>query len=101
MVGGLCCPLPLRPCPQGKVGSLERRRTDRGQSHDSGNPERILKELRYPNQKNPDERLNADMRHAIGAKVPVRTKSELKAAAGDHMKEFAPTSKTLRVEYAA
>ena len=34
---------------------------------------------------NPDERLNADMKHAIGAKVPVRTKSKPKAAAEDHM----------------
>jgi transposase len=37
----------------------------------------------YAPELNPDERLNADMKHAIGAKVPVRTKSKLKAAAED------------------
>jgi transposase len=39
----------------------------------------------YAPELNPDERLNADMKHAIGAKVPVRAKSKLKAAAEDHM----------------
>ena len=34
---------------------------------------------------NPDERLSADLKHAIGAKVPVRTKPKLKAATEDHM----------------
>ena len=39
----------------------------------------------YAPELNPDGRLNVDMKHAIGAKVPVRTKSKLKAAAEDHM----------------
>ena len=39
----------------------------------------------YAPELNPDERLNADMKHAIGAKVPVRTKPKLKAAAENHM----------------
>ena len=39
----------------------------------------------YAPELNPDERLNADMKHAIGSKVPVRTKSSLKAAAENHM----------------
>jgi transposase len=39
----------------------------------------------YAPELNPDERLNADMKHAIGAKVPVRTKPKLKGAAEDHM----------------
>jgi transposase len=39
----------------------------------------------YAPDLNPDERLNADMKHAIGAKVPARTKSKLKAAAEEHM----------------
>ncbi|MFO7703568.1 MAG: IS630 family transposase, partial [Halopseudomonas sp.] len=30
-------------------------------------------------------RLNADLKHAIGSKVPARTKAKLKAAAVDHM----------------
>jgi len=38
-----------------------------------------------PLELNPDERLHADMKHAIGAKTPVRTKSKLKAAVEDHM----------------
>ena len=36
-------------------------------------------------QHNPDERLNADLKYAIGSKVPVRTKTKLKAAATTHM----------------
>jgi transposase len=39
----------------------------------------------YAPELNPDERLNADMKHAIGTKVPVGSKSKLKAAAEDHM----------------
>ena len=39
----------------------------------------------YAPDLNPDERLNADLKHAIGAAVPVRTKAKLKAAAGSHM----------------
>jgi hypothetical protein len=34
---------------------------------------------------NPEERLNADLKHTIGSKVPARTKAKLKAAATDHM----------------
>jgi len=39
----------------------------------------------YSPELNPDERLNADLKHAIGSKVPVRTKDKLRAAANDHM----------------
>ena len=39
----------------------------------------------YAPDLNPDERLNADMKHAISSKVPVRTKAKLKVAAQDHM----------------
>ena len=39
----------------------------------------------YSPELNPEERLNADLKHAIGAKVPARTKPKLKAAAKDHM----------------
>jgi transposase len=39
----------------------------------------------YAPDLNPDERLNADMKHAISTKVPVRTKAKLKAAAEQHM----------------
>ena len=34
----------------------------------------------------PDERLNADLKHAVGTKVPVRTKERLRAAADEHMR---------------
>jgi transposase len=40
----------------------------------------------YAPELNPNERLNADLKHAIGAKVAARTKPKLKAAAEDHMK---------------
>ena len=39
----------------------------------------------YSPELNPEERLNADLKHAIGSKVPARTKAKLKAAATDHM----------------
>jgi transposase len=39
----------------------------------------------YSPELNPDERLNADLKHAIGTKVPVRTKARLQAAASEHM----------------
>jgi len=39
----------------------------------------------YSPELNPDERLNADLKHAIGTKVPARTKAKLHAAATDHM----------------
>ena len=39
----------------------------------------------YSPQLNPEERLNADMKHAICSKVPVRTKAKLKEAATKHM----------------
>jgi len=39
----------------------------------------------YSPELTPDERLNADLKHAIGAKVAVRTKTKLKSAAEAHM----------------
>lgn len=39
----------------------------------------------YSPELNPEERLNADLKHAIGSKVPVRTKAKLKDAAVKHM----------------
>jgi transposase len=39
----------------------------------------------YSPELNPEERLNADLKHAIGTKVPARTKAKLKAAATEHM----------------
>ena len=42
----------------------------------------------YSPELNPEERLNADLKYAIGSKVPVRTKAKLKAAATDHMQKL-------------
>ena len=39
----------------------------------------------YSPELNPEERLNADLKHVIRSKVPVRTKAKLQAAALDHM----------------
>ncbi|GAC1335256.1 MAG: IS630 family transposase [Collimonas sp.] len=39
----------------------------------------------YSPELNPEERLNADLKHAICTKVPVRTKAKLKEAATNHM----------------
>ena len=35
-------------------------------------------------ESNPEERLNGNLKHAIGTKVPVRTKAKLKSATIDH-----------------
>jgi transposase len=62
----------------------------------------------YSPELNPEERLNADLKHVIGRKVPIRTKTKLRAAAEDHMKVVAsePTRvkayfQDSRVKYAA
>ncbi len=39
----------------------------------------------YAPELDPDERLNADMKHAISTKVPARAKAKLKNAAQNHM----------------
>jgi len=39
----------------------------------------------YSPELNPEERLNADLKHVIRSKVPVRTKDKLQAAATEHM----------------
>lgn len=39
----------------------------------------------YSPELNPEERLNADLKHVITSKVPVCTKAKLRAAATDHM----------------
>ncbi len=43
----------------------------------------------YSPELNPDERLNADLKQAIGSKVPVRTKATLCAAADAPMQLIA------------
>jgi transposase len=39
----------------------------------------------YSPELNPEERLNADLKQAIGKRVPVRTKAKLRDAANEHM----------------
>lgn len=62
----------------------------------------------YSPELNPEERLNADLKHAICTKVPVRTKAKLKAAAIDHMQALEKSPERVkkffqdaRVKYAA
>jgi transposase len=42
----------------------------------------------YSPELNPDERLNASLKHAIGSKVAMRTKAKLQTAAEQHMTEL-------------
>jgi transposase len=39
----------------------------------------------YSPELNPEERLNADLKQAMGKRVPVRTKAKLRAAVNEHM----------------
>lgn len=39
----------------------------------------------YSPELNPEERLNADLKQAMGKRVPVRTKTKLRDAANEHM----------------
>jgi transposase len=62
----------------------------------------------YSPERNPDERLNADLKQAMRAKVPVRTKAKLRAAADEHMQFIAANRDRVRsyfqdpiVKYAA
>ncbi len=62
----------------------------------------------YSPELNPEERLNADLKHVIRRKVPIRTKSKLRAAAEDHMQIVATEPERVkayfqdpRVKYAA
>ena len=62
----------------------------------------------YSPELNPEERLNADLKHAICTKVPVRTKAKLKAAATEHMQTLEKSPERVkkyfqdsRVKYAA
>lgn len=42
----------------------------------------------YSPELNPEERLNADLKHTIRSKVPARTKAKLQAAAVEHMTDL-------------
>ena len=62
----------------------------------------------YSPELNPEERLNADLKHAIGSKVQARTKAKLRAAATEHMQTLEKSPERVkkyfqdpRVKYAA
>jgi transposase len=62
----------------------------------------------YSPELNPEERLNADLKHAIGSKVPARTKAKLKSVATEHMQALEQAPERVkkyfqdpRVKYAA
>jgi transposase len=62
----------------------------------------------YSPELNPEERLNADLKHAIGSKVPARTKAKLKTAAMEYMSKLEKSPERVksffqdpRVKYAA
>ena len=62
----------------------------------------------YSPELNPEERLNADLKHAIGSRVPARTKARLRAAATEHMQALEQSPERVRsyfqdprVKYAA
>jgi transposase len=62
----------------------------------------------YSPELNPEERLNADLKHAIGTKVPVRTKAKLRSATTEHMTKLEQSPERVmsffqdpRVRYAA
>lgn len=62
----------------------------------------------YSPELNPEERLNADLKHAIYTKVPVRTKAKLRAATTEHMQALEKSPERVkkffqdsRVKYAA
>ena len=55
----------------------------------------------YSPELNPDERLNADLKQAIGSKVPVRTKAKLRAAADEHMQFIAANRDRVRAYFQA
>jgi transposase len=62
----------------------------------------------YSPELNPEERLNADLKHAICTRVPARTKAKLKAAATEHMEKLETSPERVksffqdpRVRYAA
>ena len=62
----------------------------------------------YSPELNPEERLNADLKQVIGAKVPARTKAKLKIVATEHMTNLEQSPERVkryfqdpRVKYAA
>jgi transposase len=53
----------------------------------------------YAPESNPDETLNADLKHAIGAKVAVRTKAKLKSTAEAHMATIEKSNQRIKAYF--
>lgn len=53
----------------------------------------------YSPELNPEERLNADLKHAIRSKVPVRTKAKLQAATEEHMNTISSKPERVRAYF--
>lgn len=53
----------------------------------------------YSPELNPEERLNADLKHVISSKVPARTKAKLKTAATEHMTRLEQTPDRVRAYF--
>lgn len=53
----------------------------------------------YSPELNPDEQLNADLKHAIGAKVAVRSKAKLKSAAEAHMSKIEKSDQRVKAYF--
>ena len=59
--------------------------TDRGCELRDNHPGPDIYLPSYSPELNPEERLNADLKHVIRSKVPARTKAKLRAATEEHM----------------
>lgn len=53
----------------------------------------------YSPELNPDERLNAELKHVIGSKVPARTKARLREVTNEHMTELAQQPERVRAYF--
>lgn len=74
---------------------------------EGASPVHGLKGIPSP-EPNPEEPLNADLKHVIGTRVPERTKTRLKLGATEHMVKLEPSPERVnsffqdpRVKYAA
>jgi len=53
----------------------------------------------YSPELNPDERLNAGLKHALGSRVALRTKAKLKQATENHMAQLVQRPETIRAYF--
>ena len=53
----------------------------------------------YSPELNPEERLNADLKQAMGKRAPVRTKAKLREAANEHMMQLKQSPERVRAYF--